>query len=196
MTGAIVLAAGQSRRMGIQKVLLPFRGATVVEHIVDQLMASRIDGVYVVIGHKGDRVRDALEGRPVSVVENADHDADMLSSVRCGIAALPEACEAFVVTLGDQPRITAALVDELLQTFASSEKGIIVPVHDGRRGHPLLVSAGYRSEIMQCHDGVGLRGLLRAHPDDVHELSASAAWVLSDMNTPEDYQKERSEADS
>jgi molybdenum cofactor cytidylyltransferase len=196
MTGAVILAAGRSRRMGTQKVLLPFRGTTVIEHIVDQLMASSIDGVYAVIGHEGNRVRDALGGYPVSLVENPDPDADMLSSVRRGVAALPEACQAFLVVLGDQPRITAALVDDLLRARASSAKGIVVPVHDGKRGHPLLVSAGYRSEINQHHDGVGLRGLLHAHPDDVHELSVSEAWVLSDMNSPEEYEKERNEAEA
>jgi molybdenum cofactor cytidylyltransferase len=195
MIGAIILAAGRSRRMGTQKVLLPFRGATILEHIVDQLLKSRTNAVYVVVGYRGDRIRAALAGRPVSIVDNPDHDAGMLSSVRCGVKALPEECEAFGVALGDQPRVTTTLFDQLLDAFTSSERGIVVPLHDGRRGHPIVVAARYRPEILDRYDGVGLRGLLRAHPDDVFELPVPQAWVLSDMDLPEDYEREREGAE-
>ncbi len=189
MICAIVLAAGRSSRMGAQKLLLEFAGTTVIGHIVDQLLASRIDSIHVVVGHQGDRVAEELTGRNVSIVVNPNPQAGMLSSVRCGLGALQPECDAALVALGDQPTISATLVDRMIQTFASGEEGIVVPVHDRRRGHPLLFRAGYRDEILTHYDDVGLRGLLRAHRDDIIELPADSDAVLSDMDYPDDYDR-------
>jgi molybdenum cofactor cytidylyltransferase len=190
MICAIVLAAGRSRRMGTQKLLLPLAGTTVIGHVVDQLLTSVLGGIYVVTGHQADRVGAELAGRRVHVVVNADYEAGMLSSVRCGLRALPRACEGVLVALGDQPSITSALVNEMVRAFAAGESGIVVPVHEGRRGHPLLFSVRFADEVLTRHDDVGLRGLLRAHPDDVLELPGGSQAVLSDMDCPDDYQRE------
>ena len=200
MTCALVLAAGESRRMGCQKLLLPLgqtpgglsRGSTtVIAHIVDQLLHSAVDDVVVVVGHLGDRVAAELSGRPVTVVDNPEYARGMLSSVRCGLRFLPRPCQAILVALGDQPAITSKLVDDLLLAFANSGKGILVPVHDGKRGHPVLFSATYREEILTHYDDEGLRGLLRAHPGDVHEIAVGTPSILTDMDYPEEYQRER-----
>jgi len=190
MICAVVLAAGLSRRMGAQKMLLPFAGKTVVAHIVDQIIASTVDEVHVVVGHEGRRVRRELSDRPVSVVTNPDYKSGMLSSVRCGLSALGRQCRAVLVVLGDQPSITSKLIGQMVQSFAATEKQILLPFYDGRRGHPVLFSADYRDEILTQYDDVGLRGLLHAHPDEVFELSVSSSAVLSDMDCPEDYQRQ------
>ncbi len=188
---AIVPAAGQSRRMGDQKQLLPFAGTTVIGHIVDELQRSRIDEVCVVVGHQADRVRQALEGRTVRIVANPDYErTDMLASIRCGLAVMPADCRAVLVALGDQPAITAELVDAMLDCFSGGERGIVVPVYAGRRGHPLLLAGRYRSEILTGCEQTGLRGLLAAHAEDVFDLPVSTAAVLADMDYPEDYQRE------
>jgi len=191
MICAIVLAAGESRRMGVQKLLLPFGGTTVVGHIVSELNRSVVDTVIVVVGHDGDRVAEELSGRSVSIATNPNYKAGMLSSVRCGLDALPKQCDAVMVALGDQPAISAGLVDEMVQSFGSTDKGILVPLYRGKRGHPILFSVGYRDEVLERYDDVGLRGLLRTHPDDVYELDVPTSAVLSDMDYPEDYQRER-----
>ena len=188
---AIVPAAGQSRRMGVQKQLLPFAGTTVIGHIVDELLRSRIDEVCVVAGHQADRLCQALEGRRVRIVVNSDYErTDMLASVRCGLAAMPADCRAVLVALGDQPAVTAELVDAMLDCFSTAGRGIVVPVHAGRRGHPLLLAGRYRGEILTNYDQTGLRGLLVARADDVFDLPVSTAAVLADMDYPEDYQRE------
>lgn len=189
MTRAIVLAAGRSRRMGTQKLLLPFGGTTVIGRIIDRLLASSLDEVVAVVGRGSETVREALSGRPVILTENPDPGGDMLSSVRCGLRVLSP-CEAVLVALGDQPSLTSRLVDAILDAYGKSEKGIVVPVHEGRRGHPLAFSYGYRGEILTSFDEVGLRGLLHRHPDDVYELSVPTPAVLSDMDYPEDYRRE------
>ena len=190
MICAVVLAAGESRRMGAQKLLLPFGGVTVIEHIVDQLLNSAIDKVFVITGHEGDRIADQISKRAVSVVKNPDYQKGMLSSVRCGLGALPAECEKVLVVLGDQPALTTELVNEMIGSLAATDKGIMVPIYEGRRGHPILFSVCYCQEIMTHYDEVGLRGLMRAHPEDVFELEASTSTVLLDMDYPDDYRRE------
>jgi len=191
MIVAIVPAAGQSRRMGVQKQLLPFAETTVIGHIVDVLQRSRIDEVCVVAGYQADHLRQALETRKLRIVVNPDYErTDMLASIRCGLAILPADCRAVLVALGDQPAITAELIDTMIDGLSTSDRGIVVPVHAGRRGHPLLVDGRYREEILTDHERVGLRGLLAAHADDVFELPVSNSAVLSDMDYPEDYRRE------
>jgi molybdenum cofactor cytidylyltransferase len=188
MMCAIVLAAGQSLRMGTQKLLLPFAGTTLIGRIVDELARSAVDAVYVVVGPRADSITRELKDRDVRVVANPIDDGEMLSSVRCGLEALPPQCDAVLVALGDQPSLTTALVDEMIRSYAKTERGILVPVYGGRRGHPLLFSAHYRNEILTQYDNVGLRGLLQAHNDDVAELPASDA-VLTDVDSPKDYRR-------
>jgi len=190
MICAIVLAAGQSRRMGVQKLLLPFGSKTVISHIVDQLTASSVEEVQVIVGCHGKRVSRELSGRPVSIANNSNYKSGMLSSVRCGLHAMTQQCRAVLVILGDQPSVTTKLIDQMLKKYASTEKQILVPLYQGKRGHPIMFSASYCEEILTHYDNVGLRGLLHAHKDDIFELSVTASGVLSDMDYPEDYQRE------
>jgi molybdenum cofactor cytidylyltransferase len=190
MTCAIVLAAGLSSRMGVQKLLLPFGGKTVIGHIVDQLLASSVDEVYVVVGHHAERISAELSGRAVSIVNNTNYKSGMLSSVRCGLLNLPEKCRDVMVVLGDQPSVTTELIDRMLKSFAAAEKSILVPLYKGKRGHPILFSLKYRDEIMTHYDDVGLRGLMHDHSEEVFELTVPTASVLCDMDYPEDYRRE------
>jgi molybdenum cofactor cytidylyltransferase len=190
MICAVVLAAGLSRRMGVQKLLLPFGGKTVIAHIVDQLLASTVDEIHVVVGHQAEHISEELSSRMVSIVKNPNYKSGMLSSVRCGLQNLPEKCRTVLVVLGDQPSVTSKLIDQMIRTFATTEKNILVPLYKGRRGHPILFSSLYRDEILTHYDDVGIRGLLHRHSDDIFELTVSTASVLCDMDYPEDYRRE------
>ena len=160
MIVAVVPAAGQSRRMGTCKQLLPFAGTTVIGHIVDELRRSRVDEVRVVVGHQADRLREELRARSVRIVANPDYEqTDMLASIRCGLAEMPPDCRAVLVALGDQPAIRAELVDAMIDCFSTAGRGIVVPVHAGRRG-TFPPAATIRDGIMTKYDDVGLRGLL------------------------------------
>jgi molybdenum cofactor cytidylyltransferase len=215
MICAIILAAGESRRMGAQKLLLPFDGRTVIGRIAGEILRGPVARTFVVVGADGARVAAAVEderlsrkgararrdrepcesprGSPqgaLSFVTNPDPAGDMLSSVRCGLRALPPGCQAVLVALGDQPSITAELIAQLVNASRVSGRGIIVPVYGGKRGHPLLFSARYSQEVLTRYDDLGLRGLLHAHPEDVFELAADSASVLTDMDYPQDYLRE------
>jgi molybdenum cofactor cytidylyltransferase len=189
MIGAIILAAGRSRRMGVQKLLLPVGGRPMIARIVDEVLASPVDQVFVVIGEGGARVADALAGREVCFVTNPEAEGEMLGSVRCGLGALPQDAVAALVVLGDQPGITSDVIATLFGAFRNSGRGIVVPTHDGRRGHPLLVAMRYRDEILTRYDGVGLRGLLEAHPEDVFDVEVPFPAILEDVDRPADYSR-------
>ena len=190
MICAIVLGAGQSRRMGTQKLLLPFGETTVIGHIINQLVNSNVDNIFTVVGHDRKLLEKELSTHPVSIVVNPAYADGMLSSLRCGIGALPQNCDAILATLGDQPAIASQLIDEMTQAFSKTNKTILAPSYRGKRGHPTLISKCHFNEIMQQHDDIGLRGLLRAHPEEIFELEVAAATVLSDMDRPADYLRE------
>ncbi len=193
MIGAIVLAAGRSRRMGTQKLLLPFHGQPMIVRIVEEVLQSPVDPVIVVVGREAKPIDDLLRGRNVQLVTNIHLQDEMLVSVRCGVAALPRETSAFLVILGDQPSLTADLLRMLIAGFSSADRGIIVPTHAGKRGHPLLISMRYREEILTRFDGQGLRGLLAAHSEDVLELAVTDAGILEDLDYPADYAQCRAE---
>jgi molybdenum cofactor cytidylyltransferase len=135
---------------------------------------------------------EALGERSVQWIVNPDTHGDMLSSIRCGLRALPADWAGVMVVLADQPGITTATLDALLRAFRSSDLGIAVPTFQGRRGHPLVFDRRHVAEILDRFDGVGLRGLLQAHAADVLEVELSADAVLEDMDDPADYQRLRS----
>jgi molybdenum cofactor cytidylyltransferase len=126
----------------------------------------------------------------VTVVVNEAIDDDMLGSARCGLRALPAGCDAVLLVPGDQASITSSLVRRVIGAYANSGRGIVVPAYKGRRGHPLLFAAGYAPEVLSGYDGVGVRGLLRSHPDDVFELDVADPGVINDVDLPGDYERE------
>ncbi len=200
MIGAVIPAAGRSRRMGTQKLLLPWGESCLIAHVVDQVQESVVGCVCVVVGCDGEAIAGELAGRqaaglrargherPPLFVTNRQADSEMLDSVRLGLRALPE-CEAILVALGDQPGITSTLIDEMVRAWRASGKGIVVPSCGGRRGHPLLFSARYCEAILTGYEETGLRGLLQDHAEDVLELDVTDASVLCDIDRPEDYRR-------
>lgn len=190
MIAAIVLAAGESRRMGRQKLLLPYGGRTVIEHIVEQVLASEVSQTIVVTGHDAEAVKAVLANKPLTVVENPRYRKGMLTSVRRGLQEVEPEAEAFMVVLGDQPSVSSPLINVLIRGFQDSERGIVVPFYQDDTGHPIVISTRYRDEIMTQFDDTGLRGLIYGYPERVHRLPVNVPEVLRDMDTPEDYQRE------
>jgi molybdenum cofactor cytidylyltransferase len=176
--------------MGTQKLLLPLGGKPVITRVVEELLQSSVEQVLVVIGRDGKLIQEVIGDREVQFVPNPDPSSDMLGSVRCGLRALPVGCEAVLVAMGDQPAISHELVSEMIRRFRDNEFKIIVPMYEGRRGHPVLFSARFCEEVLSRHDGSGLRGLLEAHPEEMFKLAVSSRAALEDMDTPADYQRQ------
>lgn len=187
MIWAVVLAAGESLRMGSQKLLLPYRDSTIIETIVRTALDSSVDETLVVLGADRPKVGEALRSYPLTLAVNKDFRKGMLSSIQTGFAALPGGTEAAVVMLGDQPDVTPEVIDGLILAFREERGGIVVPVHGGRRGHPILIAGNYRNEVLGLDPGIGLRQLLRAHPGDVFEVEVEDGAILRDMDKPSDY---------
>ena len=189
MIWALVLAAGESRRMGTQKLLLPYRDTTVIEAVVRAALDSSVDETLVVLGADREAIHAALKSYPVTFAVNEDFRRGMLSSIQVGFEALPGGAEAAVLMLGDQPAVAPGTIDELVLAYRESRKGIYLPVYGGRRGHPILVDTGCRSEILGLDPEVGLRQLIQAHPEDVVEVAVAEPLAPEDMDTPGDYKK-------
>ncbi len=187
MIWAIILAAGKSRRMGTQKLLLPFGEATVVEAVVRTAFASSVDRVLAVLGADRDAVRLKLEPSGAGFAINENDHLGMLSSVQAGFRALPADAEAAVVMLGDQPFLAPRVIDDVIGAYKEGRKGIVIPTFQGRRGHPVLVDLGFREEVLALDPADGLRRLMETHPRDILEVETGDANILRDMDTPEDY---------
>lgn len=195
---AIILAAGESKRMNSPKMLLPFRGKTIIETVIDNVIASEADRVIVVVGAEKDCLIEKINNYPVSYCYNENFRKGMLSSVKCGFRNLPFGTEAVLVFPGDQPMIPARIIDSVIDGYRNSKKGLVMPVFRGRRGHPLLISGRYCMMIENMEeetrlndpDGQGLRMLLKKYPADILEVEADTDEILRDIDTPADYQKE------
>ena len=184
---AIVLAAGRSTRMGAaNKLLADVGGKPMLRHAVEAALASQARPVLVVTGHQADDVRAALAGLDVGFVANPDFALGLSSSLKAGIRALPKAVAGALVLLGDMPRIEAAHLDAMIAAFASQAgAAIVVPMHEGRRGNPVLWPATLFREMLALEGDVGARRLMVRHASRVHEIDLGTDAVLMDVDTPE-----------
>ena len=185
---ALVLAAGQSTRMAPHnKLLVPGPdGKPMIATVVDNVLASRARPVLVVTGHRGEDIRAALTGRPVIFVDAPDYAAGLSASLKSGIAALPADAAAVLVCLGDMPLVTGRILDRILAAYDPDEsRAIVVPVHHGQAGNPVLWDRCFFQEIFALSGDAGARGLLRRHAEQVAEVEAGDDAVLRDFDTVE-----------
>lgn len=187
MIWALILAAGESRRMGKPKLLLPYGDATIIEKVVQNVTLSRADRTVVVLGGDRREIEEKLRTVAVRRVINPRYKEGMFSSVRRGLRALPASVRAAVFILADQPDVSTSVIDLLIDAYRRHRKGIVLPVYRKKRGHPLLIDLKYRREIEALSPGIGLRGILRLHPDDILEVKVSSPAVLRDIDDPGDY---------
>jgi molybdenum cofactor cytidylyltransferase len=187
---AVVTAAGSSRRMGQCKLLLPYAGRTVIEHIVSVLLACGLDEVLVVTGRQHAELERCLAGRPARLVYNPHHAAgEMLSSVQAGLRAADASARAALVALGDQPAIEAAVVDQIIAAYASGHGSIVFPSYQMRRGHPLLIDRRHWPGILDLGEQQNLRHYFRTASQAIHHVVVNSPSVLQDMDTPAEYQR-------
>lgn len=187
---AIVLAAGESRRMGSPKMLLPYNDVTVIEQVIRNLLASSVDRVVVVLGSDREEILKLTRRYDVFHCYNDDYKSGMLSSVKCGFYSLPEGCIGALIMPGDQPMTGTAEINRVISAFTASDKGLVMAAHNGKRGHPLIVDMKYMDEVLNLKDEEGLRALASRHPEDVLESDTDDASVLRDIDTQEDYMNE------
>jgi molybdenum cofactor cytidylyltransferase len=191
MISAIVLAAGESSRMGRPKQMLAWRGKTLLRHVLDSLIDSDADEIVLVLGYEAEAIRNSLTDLQIKIVINPDYKLGMASSLRAGLLAIDPGSEAFLVLLADQPGIGPEIVNRLIRGFrqADPRRGIVRPVYRGRQGHPVLIGAQYLQEALQLKGDVGARQILIDHPDDILEIDVDQDAILEDIDTPDEYRR-------
>ena len=185
----IVLAAGQGTRMGQSKQLLPFRGRTILECVVDSALASSLHRVVVVLGHQADVIEPLLKGRGVTTVVNRLFPTGQSSSLKAGLQALTGESEAALFLLGDQPLIGAQTIDLVVAAFEASRSPIVVPVYAGRRGNPALFSRETFPRIGRLSGDCGARPLFAEYAERLLALPVPTPDILFDVDTEDDYRR-------
>lgn len=183
----VVLAAGESRRMGQLKALLPFGEQTVVEHVLQPLLHAALAEVAVVLGHRAADIATVLQRWPVHILHNPHYLQGMTTSVQVALRDLSPIPDAYMLALVDQPHVSVQLVQQLLTTFCHTHKGLVIPTYAGKRGHPIVLAATYREEILALGPEQGLNVVTRGHPEDTVEIPVAYDDILRDMDYPEDY---------
>lgn len=183
---ALILAAGASRRMGQPKQLLDWGGRSLVRVVAEHALAA-LEHVLVVTGGAEEQVRAALAGLPVLIVTNPSFAEGQSSSLRGGVAALPEGAAAALVLLGDQPFVTPAIIGQIIAAWRGSDAAIVAPSYGGQRGHPVLFSRAVFPELLATSGDQGARAIVRSNPARVQLVPFDDERPLIDIDTPEDY---------
>ncbi len=181
MNVAVILAAGESRRMGEPKQLLPFAGQPMLQCVID---AFAVDERLVVLGYRADEIAGAIHG--ATVVRNPDYRRGMFSSVQAGLRALPAKAKLVLIGLCDQPRLQRTTVERLVAGFPGK---ILIPTFQGRQGHPLLFAARYVPEILAMEGALTLKHFLANHPDEIARVPVGDEGVLVDIDDRADYER-------
>jgi molybdenum cofactor cytidylyltransferase len=183
----LILAAGQSRRMGkTNKLLVPVDGKPLLRHTVEAALASNASDTLIVTGHERHAVEALLDGTAVRTTHNPDYAAGLSTSLKAGIAALPPGTDAAIVCLGDMPEIDSQLLDRLIDAFDPGQgRSIIVPTHNGKRGNPVLWSSAFFPAMAGLEGDVGARHLIGQHQEAVVEVPMATEASLLDIDTPE-----------
>lgn len=203
-TAAIILAAGTSSRMGNgrHKLLLLLNDRPVLTHVIEAALASKARPVLLVLGHQAEQVReriaDAVDSPDITILENPDYAQGMSTSMKLGIQTLlsygykkfeEREIDSALFLTGDQPLISAQIIDTVIETYRKSGKRIVAPLYDGQRGNPVLFDASFFAELLEVTGDEGGRGVLKRHADEVETVEIGDAAASYDVDTWEAYQQ-------
>jgi CTP:molybdopterin cytidylyltransferase MocA len=191
MLAAVILSGGASSRMGSPKALLPYQGRPFLEHLLDVTHHPNIGVRRVVLGAHAEPIAKAVHLSAEEMVINDDWEAGQLSSIRAGLRSLPDNTEGMLLCLIDHPLISATLVSELIERFLATHKPIVVPLYEGRRGHPVIFSAALYNELLNAPLETGARAVVWAHAADVEEVHTNEEGCIVNLNDPDAFEKLR-----
>ncbi|MBC8339802.1 MAG: nucleotidyltransferase family protein [Rhodospirillales bacterium] len=188
---AVVLAAGASRRMGDEnKLLANVHGRPIIRSAVTAALEAGAGPVVVVTGFEGGRVRAVLSGLDVGFADNPDYPEGLSTSLKAGIEAVPQDCTGAVIVLGDMPRVSAAIIDKLVDRFETGGgETICVPVHGGRRGNPVLWPRRFFADLAAVQGDRGGRDLLQRLSGHIETVEVDTPEIFFDVDTPDDLPK-------
>jgi len=207
MIAIVILSAGESRRMGQPKALLPFpeqfssahsqpakTPKTFLEHLIEVTRHPRADILRVVVGAHAEEIRARVKLHSDAIVVNENWEKGQLSSLQAAIRGLAaEKTEGMLVCLVDHPLISAQLVSVLIETFERDKNKIAIPTYGGKRGHPVIFPAALYAELLAVREGApenaGARSVVRAHVTDVVEVPVNEEGVIINLNDPETFRR-------
>ncbi len=189
---AVLLAAGESSRLTPYKLFLPWKESTVLEAALDNLLAAQLSGMVVVVGKDGRRAEDLISGRSCRVVFNPNFRDGMGSSLSRGADFWREMgkispFDGILVALADQPLISPRIINRVISSYQATTRGLVVPVFQGRRGHPVILAGKYLPELIGLNADIGARVILRDHPEDILEVEVDSEAILRDIDSRRDY---------
>jgi molybdenum cofactor cytidylyltransferase len=188
----VVLAAGLSRRMGQPKMVLPWGNGTVIGNVVGTLLAAGVQIITVVTGGTAKLVETALASYQVTLVFNPNYsNGEMLFSIQTGLKSLPEDVQAALVVLGDQPHIEQKTVKKIMDLYRQDRPPLIVPSFNMHGGHPWLIEKRLWSQILSLNPPVTMRDFFHTQEGLIHYMQVDSSSILSDLDTPQDYEKDK-----
>lgn len=190
MISSILLGAGDSIRMGFDKLSLPLGKKTILEQSFHHLSRSQVREVIIILGPHNKKLGYLFQGKNVKVLVNPHSHRGMSSSIQRGIRSIQQKSKGILIALGDQPFLKTKTINALIRVFNQGRKGIVVPLYQGRRGHPVIFHRRYKKELMNLRGDVGGKSIMDRHPDDIQWVFVKSAGVVKDIDTWQDYEKE------
>ncbi|HKZ02666.1 MAG TPA: nucleotidyltransferase family protein [Pyrinomonadaceae bacterium] len=185
---AVVLAAGQSLRMGALKPLLPFGAKSVISTCINNLRDAGIDEIVVVVGHRASEITQHLKDENVAFAVNDDPQSEMGASIARGVEAISSDATAILISPADIPGVAAGTISSIISAWNHGAR-LVIPEHEGRGGHPVLIDARFRKELLTLDHTAGLRGFFRRHLDEVLRFAVESPYIARDLDTWDDYRR-------
>ncbi|MGA3326069.1 MAG: nucleotidyltransferase family protein [Terriglobia bacterium] len=190
MIAGLILAAGESRRMGRDKALLTYHGRSFLETIIDNLGAAGIEKITVVLGHHAEAIQGAVNLAAVQVVVNHDYPRGQTSSLQLGLAtAAANLPEAVVLCLVDHPAISAEVIGKLTERFKSTHPPVLIPTYKSQRGHPIVISQVLFPELLALPPEEPANTVIRKHRDATQFVEVADPGILLDVDDPATYEQ-------
>ncbi len=191
MITAIILAAGESKRMGEPKMLMPWGKSTVLQTVISTFQASGIKDILVVTGGARQQV-ESLVGRTVETVFNENYQSgEMLSSIQLGLSVKMREASAALICLGDQPQVEERSVRSVCNAFLAGKSQLVVPSYQMHRGHPWLIARPLWDELLTMKPPKTPRDFLKKNSSKIQYVIVDSSNILADLDTPEDYAKQK-----
>ena len=185
MLAAVILSGGASRRMGSPKALVSYQGASFLEHLLSVTRHPAIGVRRVVLGPDADAISQQVTLAPDEIVINRDWELGQLSSIHAALRSLPEGTQGMLLCPVDHPLVSAALVDALVRTFLETRAPVVLPMFEGRRGHPVIFAAAVYEELLRAPMDTGARAVVWAHNSDLQEVSTTEEGCVVNLNDPD-----------